>query len=85
MHKKLINYIVKKINKHVTVIMCMHELHYSYKHIHVYVCAQYNYYASVQDLLVHVIWIGTDWRDCSIITAISLSLVITSQLWALTG
>lgn len=62
--------------------MCMYELHYSYKHIHVYVCAQYNYYASaVQDLLVHVIWIGTDWRDCTT----SLSLVITSQLWALTG
>lgn len=53
--------------------------------IYIYVCSQYNYYAStVQDLLLHC-WIGTNWRDCSIIIATSLSLVFTGQLLALTG
>lgn len=57
--------------------MC--ELCYSYKYTST--CVPNTIIMQVQ---LHC-WIGTDWRDCSIIIATSLSLVFTGQLLALTG
>lgn len=63
--------------------MC--ELCYSYKYTST--CVPNTIIMQVQCKICCCIncWIGTDWRDCSIIIATSLSLVFTGQLLALMG